>query len=174
MNQTKNDFLNNNGIETHIWYCNIMHQHQELHQYCFTQNKFKLALYKRIEFISIKENDEYECHCWCALWTSMLNMWVSFLEITMLHKTYEKKQGISFTVLSLKHAHCRFACGSFISNFHHKTLLWFWSGHGVKYKLMQHSYYEIHYRIYTVTLSWRFLHCIVVLCNCLMKMDSQV
>ena len=34
---------------------------EELHQYYFAQNELKLFPYKRMKFVLIKGNDEYEC-----------------------------------------------------------------------------------------------------------------
>ena len=34
-----------------------------IYQYCFSQSELKLFLYKKMKFISIKGNDEYESPC---------------------------------------------------------------------------------------------------------------
>ena len=60
----KNGFLNNNDIGS--TYDVILHTStQKLHKFCFTQNALKLFLYKRMKFISIKGNDEYDYECPC-------------------------------------------------------------------------------------------------------------
>ena len=40
--------------------------------------------------------------------------------------------------------------------------------------IMLHTLYEIHRQIYRFPAELRFLHCIVILCDCMMKSDSEV
>ena len=87
MNQTKNDILNNNvmTLKTHLNYDTAI---LELNQYWFMQNELKL-------YVSLQKNETYfsqrKASGWCALWTSMSNMWISVLVTAMLHETCKKK-----------------------------------------------------------------------------------
>ena len=64
--------------------------------YCHTGAKPILVHPKWVEAVcfSTKEWNLFQSKNapgWCALWTSMTNMWIFVLESTMLHETCKKK-----------------------------------------------------------------------------------
>ena len=118
MNQTKNDFLNNNDIEKTHMILSIIHKHVELHQYCFTQNDLKLFLYKKLKFISVKVNDEYECPADVFRELPCQICEFLFLELPCCMKRVRKSKELEVCCIIFKthHARCRFVHGFFTAS----------------------------------------------------------
>ena len=133
---------------------------------------------KWVEAISLQKNEFNQKKWWMSALANVLcelSCWICeflFLKLPCYMKRVRKSRELELYCIIFKTCTLQICSTIFYVQFHHKMWIWFWKLITIDW--MQHNHYKIHYWILCpVTLSWSFLHCIVVLCDCMMKRDSH-